>query len=110
MITESDLHRIVKNSVDKVLKESYDDYEFDAICDRPSPEEEEDRADREGMSSTYNELEQAKQILSDIANSGFIPFASPSPSSTEQELKDAIINASKLLEKSLYLCKQLGYK
>jgi hypothetical protein len=61
------------------------------------------------LGSAYNNLEKASELLSDIMNSGFIPFSSPSPSSTEYELKTAIIEAARLIDKSRYLCEQLGY-
>lgn len=83
-LTESDLHNIIRESVKRTLKEGR-------------------------MGSACENLEQAQQLLSDITNSTFIPFASPSPSSTELELKNTIIDAVNLIEKALYLCGQLGY-
>ena len=83
-LTENDLHNIVKESVNRVLKEGK-------------------------IGSAYSNLEQAKRLLSDTMDSSFIPFASPSPSSTEQELKNSIIEAARLVDKSLYLCGKLGY-
>ena len=83
-LTESDLHNIVIESVNKVINE--------------------------GMTGdACLNLEQAHNLLDEIMNSTFIPFTSPSPSSTEQQLKDAIIEAARLIDKSLYLCGQLGY-
>ena len=65
---------------------------------------------REGkLGTAYENLEQARDLLSDIMDSGFIPFSSPHPSSTEEKLKDAIIDAARLIDKSLYLCGKLGY-
>lgn len=61
------------------------------------------------MGSATDNLQQAHELLSDIMNSGFIPFASPSPSSTEKALKDAIIEAARMIDKAMYLCGQLGY-
>lgn len=83
-LTEEDLRNIVKESAQKILKEGQ-------------------------MGSATEDLKQAKALLNDIMNSGFIPFASPSPSSTEKALADAIIEAARLIDKSLYLCGQLGY-
>jgi hypothetical protein len=60
-------------------------------------------------SSTYHELENISSILSGIMKSGFIPFSSPSPSSTEEEIKNAIIEASRNIDKAIYLCTQCGY-
>ncbi len=83
-LTESDLHRIVNRSVKRVLREGQ-------------------------MGTTVENLQQAHALLSDIMNSGFIPFTSPAPSSTEKELKDAIIEAARMIDKASYLCGQLGY-
>lgn len=83
-LTESDLHNLVKESVQKILTETKN-------------------------GTTYEELERVHTILSDIMNSGFIPFASPSPSSTEQGIKDAIIEAARNIDKAMYLCGQCGY-
>lgn len=83
-LTEGDLHRIVNESVKRVIKEGQ-------------------------MGSVVGNLQQANALLSDVMNSGFIPFTSPAPSSTEKELKDAIIEAARMIDKASYLCGQLGY-
>ena len=83
-LTEGDLRSIVKESVRRVLKEGQ-------------------------MGTTVDNLQQAHALLSDIMNSGFIPFTSPAPSSTEKELKEAIIEAARMIDKASYLCGQLGY-
>ena len=83
-LTEGDLGRIVKESVKRTLNETEN-------------------------GTTFEELENVRQILSDIMNSGFIPFSSPSPSSTEKEIADAIIEAARKIDKALYLCGQCGY-
>lgn len=83
-LTESDLHRIIKESVNKVVNETKN-------------------------GTTYEELERVHNILSDIMNSDFIPFSSPSPSSTEKGIADAIIEAARNIDKAMYLCGQCGY-
>ena len=83
-LTESDLHNIVMESVNKVLNEGK-------------------------MGTAYECLQKAHDYLSDIMNSTFIPFTSPSPTSTEEELRDTIIKAARLIDKSMYLCGKLGY-
>ena len=83
-LTESDLHNIIEESIKNVLNESTN-------------------------LGAYESLEEARKLLIGITKSGFIPFASPSPSSTENELKMSIIEAARLIDKSLYLCGQLGY-
>ena len=80
-LTESDLHRIVRESVNNILTE--------------------------GNGRVIDELEEAYSILKGITESGFIPFASPSPSSTENELKMAIVEAMRMIDKSKYLYTQL---
>lgn len=59
--------------------------------------------------SAYKELIDISIKLDMIMNSGFIPFASPSPSSTELELANAVIQAQGLINKAAELCKNLGY-
>lgn len=51
----------------------------------------------------YDELDEIHKRLNNIMNSGYIPFASPSPSSTELEIKNAIINAARSIDKAMYL-------
>lgn len=75
-MTESDFHRIVKETVSKVLNEG---------------------------SGTVQELEKAYGILKNVSESGYIPFASPNPSGTENEIKKAIIEAMRLIDKACYL-------
>jgi hypothetical protein len=57
----------------------------------------------------YDNLEQAHKLLADVISSKLIAFTSPSPSSTELELKKTTIEAARLIDKALYLCGQLGY-
>ena len=83
-LTEDKLHKIIKESVARTLNEGI-------------------------WGSATDNLEQARELLQDIMNSGFIPFASPSPSSTENEVKKAIIEAARLIDKASYLCGKLGY-
>ena len=83
-LTEQDLHDIIKESVDKMLKEGK-------------------------LGTAYQNLEQCDELLSDIMESSFIPFSSPSPSSSEQELKNTIIEAARMIQKAMYLCGQLVY-
>ena len=83
-LTENDLKEIVQESVNKILNEGK-------------------------LGSAYENLENAYELLQDIINSSFIPFASPSPSRTEAELKDTIIEAARMIDKAKYLCGQLGY-
>lgn len=52
---------------------------------------------------TVSEIREAQEILMKIMNSSYIPFASPSPSSTELEIKKSIIEAMRLLDKACYL-------
>ncbi len=83
-LTEGDLHCIIKESVNRVLNEGK-------------------------LGSAYENLENASALLKDIMNSSFIPFSSPHPSSTEEELKKTIIEAARMVDKAMYLCSQLGY-
>lgn len=83
-LTEGDLHNIIKESVQRVLKEGK-------------------------LGDAYTNLQNASELVRDIMDSSFIPFTSPSPSSTEVELKKTIIEAARMLDKAMYLCGQLGY-
>ena len=83
-LTEQDLHKIIKESVNKMLKEGK-------------------------LGSACQNLEQCHELLTDIMESSFIPFSSPAPSSSEQELKNTIIEADRMVQKAMYLCGQLGY-
>lgn len=85
-LTESDLHKIVKEAIAKQLREE------------------------EEMSSTLQDLNQAYEILKGVRESGFIPFASPSPSSTEEKVKNSIMNALNDISYAIHLCEKLGYK
>lgn len=76
-LTESQLHRVIKESVKNMLL-------------------------KEGI-GTVSEIREAQNILRKITKSGYIPFASPSPSSTENEIKMAILEAMRLLDKACYL-------
>lgn len=67
------------------------------------------RAINEANMGACSELTQCTEILTDLENSGFIPFASPSPSSTEYQVKMNILQAHQLLDKAIQLCKSLGY-
>lgn len=83
-LTESDLHKVVKESVKTVLNEGSD---------------------------TVSELQQAYEILKKITESDYIPFASPSPSGTELEIKMTILEAKMLISKACYLHKKCyGHK
>ena len=54
-------------------------------------------------SETVERFEKAYGILKDACESGYIPFASPNPSGTENEIKKAIIEAMRLIDKACYL-------
>lgn len=83
-LRESELKKMISESVKRILSEGQ-------------------------MGSATDNLKQVHELLSDIMNSSFIPFSSPSPSSTEKELKDTIIEAARMIDKAMYLCGQLGY-
>ena len=72
-MTESDFHRIVKETVSKVLNEG---------------------------SGTVQELEKAYGILKNVSESGYIPFASPNPSGTENAIQQALIEATRLISQA----------
>ena len=83
-LTEEDLHEIIKESVNRALNEGK-------------------------LGGAYENLENASALLKDIMDSSFIPFSSPHPSSTEEDLKKTIIEAARMIDKAMYLCGQLGY-
>lgn len=47
--------------------------------------------------NAVNQLQQAYELVTAVTKSGFIPFTSPAPSTTEQEVKNAILNAQNYL-------------
>ena len=61
------------------------------------------------LGGAYENLENASALLRDIMDSSFIPFSSPHPSSTEDDLKKTIIEAARMVDKAMYLCSQSGY-
>lgn len=51
----------------------------------------------------------AREALEELASSGYRPFASPAPSSTEVKLRNCITSAISLLEQAQALENDLGY-
>lgn len=60
-------------------------------------------------SDSTSDMSQALNILKDITESGFIPFASPAPSSTELIVKKNIEKAISSIEIAIEACRSLGY-
>lgn len=56
-----------------------------------------------------NEIRQAYDLLNNVVNSGFIPFSSPSPSSTEMVIKRSVMNAMDELMTAMDACRDCGY-
>lgn len=71
-LTQDDLRNIVSESVKRVLKEE----------------------------SSTRQLQHIIDALTELTVSGWIPFASPSPSSTEQIVKDNVMQAIICLKKA----------
>lgn len=82
-MSESQINKMISKSVKKVLKEEQE--------------------------NTYGTLIDIMNRLDMIINSSFIPFSSPSPSSTEKKVADSIIQANELLKQAAIGCKELGY-
>ena len=80
-MNERKLNRIIKESIRKTLMES----------------------------SCADNLSTAESALSELVNSGFIPFSSPSPSSTELKLKRYVEDALRNIQMAKRLCCDLGY-
>lgn len=78
-LTESQINRIAKESIKTILKE--------------------ERA--------VDELSSILQQLKQLTQSGWIPFASPHPSSTESRIKVEILRAIECLENAEILNKSL---
>lgn len=62
------------------------------------------------LRESANPVDESVRLLTDLANSGYIPFSSPSPSSTEVKLRNCISSAISLLENAQMLEKDLGYR
>ena len=58
-------------------------------------------------SETVERFEKAYGILKDACESGYIPFASPNPSDTDNEIKNAIFEVMLLIAKACYLDRKL---
>ena len=71
-ITEKQLHNIVNESVSRILAEGQSARQLQHIID----------------------------ALTELTISGWIPFSSPSPSSTEQIVKDNVLQAISCLKKA----------
>lgn len=80
-MNERKLNRIIKESIRKTLMES----------------------------SCADNLSTAESALSELVNSGFIPFSSPNPSSTELKLKRFVEDALRNIQMAKRLCCDLGY-
>lgn len=80
-LNESDLNRLVKEYVKKILKES--------------------------DVNVYDTLQDIAEKLWQIKKSGLIAFTSPNPSSTELELKQCIEKADAYIYKATQLYKSL---
>ena len=59
------------------------------------------------MATVTEKLQQCIDTLEEIAESGYWPFASPAPCSTEVKIKEGIIGALANLEHALYWHKQM---
>lgn len=57
-----------------------------------------------------NPVDEALRLLTELAQSGYIPFSSPSPSSTEVKLRNCITSAISLLEVAQGLERDLRYR
>ena len=84
-LTEGQLREMVAESVCKILNEARSGRVFDEL---------------QKMSDTLEYI---------IRDSGFIPFSSPSPSSTEVKIARAISEASKQIDNAIYYCRKCGY-
>ena len=62
------------------------------------------------LRESANPIDESVRLLTNLANSGYIPFVSPSPSSTEVKLRNCISSAISLLENAQMLEKDLGYR
>ena len=58
-------------------------------------------------SETVERFEKAYGILKDACESGYIPFANPNPSDTDNEIKNAIFEVMLLIAKACYLDRKL---
>ena len=57
--------------------------------------------------SVAKQLDEIVKMLFDITKSGFIPFSSPSPSSSEEEVAELIKRAMSDLEEAADICEDL---
>lgn len=81
-LTESNLRDMIKEAVEEALKEGVNN----------------------GLHEDLNEI---IQRLEELTNSSYIPFSSPSPSSTEAVVKQNVIKAIELLKNADFAASQL---
>lgn len=94
VLKESDLHNIIRKSVEESLLEARNKPNNGLLKENKS---------------SCNEIQQAKEILVNLTKSTFIPFVSPSPSGTEMEVKKHIFDAIRNLNMAIDACEALGY-
>lgn len=67
------------------------------------------RGSRLYESKSSDDIRQAYELLNGVVNSGFIPFSSPNPSSTEVVIKRSVMRAMDELMKAMDACRDCGY-
>lgn len=82
-LSEKDLHYIISESVNAVLNENDDKMQANAV------------------------MQESLKLLRELTHSGYIPFSSPSPSSTEMIIKKNIMQAIDLISKAIIADRQL---
>ena len=108
-ITNVAAKQIAENIGDKINYENLAEirlYETDG----KQPEERTVIFDNGCLRESSNPIEESLRLLTGLAQSGYIPFASPSPSSSEVKLRNCISSAISLLEIAQLLEKELGYR
>ena len=99
-IRENELRNLVREAIDEVVSGKTQHSQRESINRRNN---------RLYESKSSNDIRQAYELLNGVVNSGFIPFSSPSPSSTEVVIKRSVIRAMDELMKAMDACRDCGY-
>lgn len=118
-ITEEEQENIIalateairENFREKISGENLAEIRLYSMEDREVPAGKEEKVFDAGLlHSSANPIDESVKLLTDLANSGYMPFSSPAPCSTEVKLKRCITSAISLLENAQMFERDLGYR
>lgn len=102
-------YRIRENELRNLVREAIDEVVIGGKTQHSQKESRSRRGSRLYESKSSDDIRQAYELLNGVVNSGFIPFSSPSPSSTEVVIKRSVMRAMDELMKAMDACRDCGY-